>query len=569
MKKYNYFDDDQDDIQSLISSFDAPRDVKKDEVDKTLKEIEEAQKEERRKAREEQKQATKDEIIDAIKAFSKKSGEKVAAVAHAVKEKTVSEEIEKFSKRKKRNVTIALVFVFFLFFAILVASTLHSVDSENKRIAKFDSDAGKVCAQCITKYGNSSYENLYSAYGVTGYRLKGLCFAREMDFDNDNVSELIVCYEDSGTYYVEVWGYNSDKEFVKFYREPANQTKKKTDDAWITLYVRNNKYYIGTHSGDKFEKVSLYALKGTSFEKKYSAEYDSSAQAFSINGKVDSTSFERIKLGVLVEEKAMVSADRVSKIVESFLGATGTAKLIANSQSIQNAYYTVVDGYNQEYGKAKVVKKNSLTYIDGLAAVDLVDFNGDGQDELVVVYRKAVKSRSTDAQGNYVAQVEDKYYIEIYRYNGTKAVLAYKNESISNSLGDDSDMYYIIKKKNNKAYYCVNAFSTQEYGKVINASSTVFKFDGTKFVQQSKSAYRTSYGYTEYFINDSEVYKSTFNEKGYGVPFFDGDSSYDKNTYTVNFLQRKRLKADNLEKRVDETINNIKTLNSSYSGERE
>ena len=566
MKKYNYFDDDSDDIQSLISSFDAPKEVKKEEVDRSLKIIEQDQKEKRVREKEAERKAEKEAVLEAIRAFSKKSGEKIASVAHAVKDKTVTEEFEKLSKKRKVRVTVALVFVFFAFFALMVGITIHSVDSENKRIAKFDSDAGKVCSQCITKYGTCSYENLYSTYGITGYRMNGLCYAREMDFDNDNISELLICYDDGGVYYTEVWGYDKNKDFVNLYHEKSTQTKKKKDDAWITIYVKNNKYYIGQHSGKKLSKVELYGLRGSEFEKKYDATYDAAAQAFSVRKKVDPVSFERIKLSVLVEEKAAVNTEKVTKTIEDFLGTSGTAQLLANSQSLQNAYYEVVDQYNQTYGKAKLVKKNDVSYIDGLAAVDLVDFNGDGKDELIVVYRKSVKVRSTDAQGNYVSGTQDKYYIEIYRFNGTKAILAYKNESISNALSDNYETYYIIKKKNDKAYYCVNSFSSQEYGKIINASSTVFKFDGTKFVQQSKSAYRTRYGYTEYYIDDSEVYKSTFNEKGYSVPLFDGTSSYDTKTYTVNFLQRKRLKADKLGERVDKTVQNIKTLHPSYSG---
>ena len=580
LRKYNYFDDDTEDIHSLLNAFDAPRDVKKDEIEKSLKEIEIAHSEAARKEQADSKkhiEINKEEVFDTIKAFSKKSGEKIAAVAHTVKEKTVNnvnsnvnvdDKENSFSDKKKRNVTIILIFVFILVFALLVITTLHSVKAENERIAKFNTDAGKVCSQYIKKYGNCSYENLYSAYGVTGYRMNGLCFAREVDFDNDNISELFLCYDDGGVYYTEVWGYNNDKEFINFYHGESTQTNKKSD-AWITVYAKNNKYYIGVHSGDKLEKVDLLALKGTEFEKKYYADYDADAQAFSIKKKVDPTSFERIKLAVLVEEKAIVNADQVSKTVESFIGSKGLSNLLTSAQSIQSAYYSVVDEYNQTYGKAKLVKKNGIAYIDGLAAVDLVDFNGDDQDELVMVYRKAVKTRGSDAQGNYVAQIEDKYYIEVYRYNGNKAILVYKNENISNSIGDSSDMYYIIKKKNNKAYYCVNSFSSHEYGRVINATSTVFKYDGTKFLQQSEAAYRTRYGYTTYFINDSEVYKSTFDEKGYSVPLFNGSSSYDENIYTVNFLQRKQLKADKLDKRVDETVSTIKKLNSSYSGDTE
>ena len=569
MKKYNYFDDDNDDIQSILSSFDAPKEQKKDEINKDLESIGKARAEiKKAQAKEKQKQ-NRDAVLQAVKDFSKKSGEKIKTVAHAVKEKNVSEEIEKLSKRKKTRVTVALVFLFLLIFAIMILATLHSVSSENKRIAKFDADAGKVCSQYITKYGNCSYENLYSTYGITGYRMNGLCYVREMDFDNDNVSELLICYDDGGVYQTEVWGYNSDNDFVNLYTVAATQTKKKSDDAWITVYTRSNKYYIGVHSGDELEKVALYGLRGDTFEKRYNATYDASAHAFSVRNKLDATSFERIKLAVLVEEKAAVTADHISKTIESFLGTGGTSKLITNSQSIQSAYYDVIEGYNQEYGKAKVVKKNGVAYIDGLASVDLLDFNGDGKDELVVVYRKSVKTRRSVVQGNYIAKVEDKYYIEIYRYNGTKAILAYKNENISNSLTDSADMYYIFKEKNNKAYYCVNAFSTQEYGKLITASSTIFKFDGSRFVQQSKSMYRTRYGYTNYYINDQEVYKSTFNEKGYSVPLFNGESSYDKNTYTVTYLQRKMLKASDLDNRVNQTVTNIRQLNSSYSGSTE
>ncbi|MBR3737234.1 MAG: hypothetical protein IKN26_00705, partial [Eubacterium sp.] len=542
MKKYNYFDDDEKDINSLISSFDAPKEVKKEEIDKTLQSISEEREAVRKAELAEQRKQRKQAFAQSVRDLSKKSGKAIVfaarSVARAVKDKKVSETLESLSKSKKRKVTISLVFVFFLSLVIMVCATVHSVNNENRRIAKFNNDAGKICSQYITKYGNCSYENLYTMYKITGYRMNGLCFVREVDFDNDGVSELLLCYNDGGVYYTEVWGYK-DNQFANFYHGEAAQTNKKSD-AWITIYNKNNKYYIGVHSGDKLEKVALYALKGDVFEKKYNAQYDEGAQAYSIKKKVDPISFERIKLAILVEEKAAVTTEQVSKTIDSFLGTGGTAKLLNSNQNLQSAYYAVVEDRNQAYGKAKVVKKNGVSYISGLAAVDLVDFNGDDKAELVLIYRKSVKVRSADSQGNYIAGVDDKYYIEIYRYNGAKAVLAYTNENISNSLNDSTDLYYIIKKKNNKAYYCVNAFSTQEYGRVVNASSTVFKFDGTQFVSQNKAQYRTSYGYTDYFINDQEVYKSAFNEKGYAFPLFDGGSKYDENTYTVTYLQRKQ-----------------------------
>ncbi|MBQ9531226.1 MAG: hypothetical protein IJR70_04055 [Eubacterium sp.] len=583
MRKHNYFDDDQDDIQSIISSFDAPRNIKKQEVENSLKEIEKthrAAKSEKTEAKMQKETVEKAEshkggknhgrktaVLDSIKTISKDNGKKIAAIARSIKEKGLSEEIDHLSKKKRAKVTIGLFVVFILFLVFLVGLTVHSVKSENERIQKFNSDAGKVCAQYIAKYGNCSYENLYPMYGVSGYRMTGLCFAREIDFDNDNISELILCYDEGGVYFTEVWGYNHDKDFVKFYSEEATQTERKRDDVWTTLYVKNNKCYIGKHSGDKNENVELYELDGSSFKKtKMTAKFANDGANYSIDGENNAPNFERVRLSVLSEEKAALTAERTSALVEGYLGSTSTSDLVASANNIKSAYYSVVLDYNQTYGKAELVKSSSSAYIDGLAVVDLIDFNGDGTDELLVIYRKPVKVRDSDANGNYISKVQDKYYIEIYRYNGTKAILSYKNESISNSLSDDVDRYYIIKKQNNRAYYCFNAFSSQEYGRVINASSTVYKFSKGKFVQQTKASYISNYGYNEYYIDEQQVYQSTFEEKGYTVPLFDGKSSYDEDKYSVTYLQRKRLKADKLDQRVEDTINNIKKLNSSYSG---
>ena len=589
MRKPNYFDDDSDDIKSILSSFDAPREVKKEEVAFSLKEIEathKAAKEEEAKAPKpkppktekpktekpktsavKEKKQVKVSPLDSFKDFSKSSSNKFSSVAHSIKEKGLSEEIESLSKGKRTRLMIILIVAFLVFVTLLVSLTVLSVKHENKRIEKFNSDAGKVCSQYVTKYGTASYENLYPSYGVSGYRMTGLCFVREIDFDNDNIGELMLCYNDSGIYYAEVWGYNKDKDFVVFYHDEIAQTDRKRDDVFATLYFKNNKVYIGKHSGKKCQNVELFELKGNSFVKTdMKATYTSDGANYSIGDENNSADFERIRLAVLTEEKAALNIEKTSKLVESYLGSTTTSDLIASANNMQSAYYQIVLNYNQEYGKAELIKNNSKEYVDGLAVVDLIDFNGDGTDELLVIYRRPIKIRDVDSNGNYLAKTEDRYYIEIYRYNGTKAVLAYKNERISTSLNDDVDRYYIIKRQNDKAYYCANAFSSQEYGRVINASSTVFKMKKGRFVQQYKAAYSSNYGYNEFYIDDQQVYKATFDQKGYEVPLFDGSSSYDSDVYTVTYLQRKRLKADKLDLRVEKTINNIKKLNPSYSG---
>ncbi len=541
MRKYNYFDDDDSaisDVRDRVRAADpAP-------VHDTV------------------------EIGDALRAFSRSRGEKVITVARNVLSKNPFEELENASKRKKRTVSFSMFFVFIVFLVVLVLATVHSVNKENDRIAKFSADAGAVCTQYLVQYGNTNYENLYSRYGVEGYRMTGLCYAREVDFDRDGTSELLLAFNDSGEYYTEVWGYVHGKFSVMFH-EKATQTKKKAGDAWITVYSKSNRYYIGLHDEDDIEKVSLYGLHGDKFEKDYTCTYDKTAEAFSVRKKVDAASFERIKLAVLSEQKASVTLNLVLSTVDGFSadGGDASVKAAAINSSLEGSYYRIVEELNQKYGFAKYVESNGLAYIDGLAVVDLVDFNGDGTDELVVIYRKTVKSRTEDYMGNYISTEESKYYIEVYRYNGSGAVLAYKGEGISNSLNDTDEQYYILKTENGRFFYCQNSFSVSDYGRSVSASSTIMKFNKTTLVPTFSASYHSEYGYTQYYLEDKSVYKNEFDAEAYKVPFFDGSDSYDDGQFVVNYLQRGSRDSGTVEGQVEKTVSTIKKLNSSYDPE--
>jgi hypothetical protein len=529
MSRYNYFDDDDDKVTQDTPST--------------------------------QKRFSRQEIADAIKAFSATEKTKIQHVARTISD---TGSIDDLFRRKKRTVIISLTVVVIVVFALMITCVAVKMNIENSRISKFNTDAGEVCADYITEYGNCSYENLYANYGVEGYRMTGLSYVREMDFDDDGKSELLICYNDDGVYYVEVWGYNSDDDFVSLFRQEATQGSEKSDDAWITIYRHNNKYYIGVHDESDVTKVDLYALKGDEFEKKSSCTYELQDQAFIVRKKVNYTDFERIKLAVLREEKAVVTLDLVSDVIDGFSSSNDIATAtISSTQGINNAYYSIVSDYNQRYGTATYEQSDGIAYLDGLAVVKLVDFNNDDQNELMLIYRKGVKVRDEDSNGDYISKVEYKYFCEIYRYNGTSASLVYENEGLSSMLNDSDDVYTILKTQNKKTYICNNSFSSSNYGKVVTGASNIYKFDGTTFKSQLKAEYVTEYGWSEYYLDGSEVSKNTFNEKGYTVPFFDGTADYDEDTYDVIYLQRKTSKSGNLESQVSETQSTIQRLNSS------
>lgn len=468
----------------------------------------------------------------------------------------------KIYKSKKRIVVILSVFLTVLVFAVMIFATVHSINAENKRIKQFNTNAGTVCADYIAKYGNCNYENLFDRYGVSGYRMNGLCYVREIDFDNDNVSELLICYFDGNQYHTEVYGYNREKKFVPLYKGTAAQGKSEKEDVWITIYTHNSKYYIGEHTGKDRSKVSLFTRRGDEFEKKQDCTYDAITQEFTVKKKIDVSSFERIKLSVLGEQKANMITEIVSNTVDKFTDKTGKSVVSGEVGGINSAYSKVVQSYINKYGMPKYVEKDGVSYIDGLAAAELIDFDGDGTNELLISYRREVMARGEDNRGNYIATSKYQYYVDIYQYNGSGAKLIFQRDDVSVSLNDTDEKYFVIKALNGKKYYCSNSFSNTEYGRKIYAASSIYRLGKDGFTEKFKASYATEYGYTKYYINSERVYsKSEFDSKGYEVALFDGSDDYDSSVFSVTHLQCKTKDAGDMENQVEKTNAVIASLN--------
>lgn len=468
----------------------------------------------------------------------------------------------KIYKSKKRIVVILSVFLTVLVFAVMIFATVHSINAENKRIKEFNTNAGTVCADYIAKYGNCNYENLFDRYGVSGYRMNGLCYVREIDFDNDNVSELLICYFDGNQYHTEVYGYNREKKFVPLYKGTAAQGKSEKEDVWITIYAHNSKYYIGEHTGKDLSKVSLFTRRGDEFEKKQDCTYDAITQEFTVKKKIDVSSFERIKLSVLGEQKANMITEIVSNTVDKFTDKTGKSVVSGEVGGINSAYSKVVQSYINKYGMPKYVEKDGISYIDGLAAAELIDFDGDGTNELLISYRREVMARGEDNRGNYIATSKYQYYVDIYQYNGSGAKLIFQRDDVSVSLNDTDEKYFVIKALNGKKYYCSNSFSNTEYGRKIYAASSIYRLGKDGFTEKFKASYATEYGYTKYYINSERVYsKSEFDSKGYEVALFNGSDDYDSSVFSVTHLQCKTKDAGDMENQVEKTNAVIASLN--------
>lgn len=470
-----------------------------------------------------------------------------------------------------QNAALKLIaFVFFVVFIIVFVLVFsHTVSSQNKRIDQFYTDAGKVCMDYMTEYGSIKWDNLdEDTYGDNMARLTGLCYARQMDFDNDGSAELMLVYNNKNIYTLEVWSYVK-KEFTKVYSQEANSTEDDKDGSWIGLYHKNNKYYICKSEKNEPEKVTLYALKGDSFDKHSECDYDYKNDIYSVKGKINAQDFETIKLSVIKDTRAEMIIDVVTENIDSFANVS-VAKIENQKTASQlkaEAYYQIVEGRNEKFGKAKVITENGKAFIDGVALVRLVDFNNDGNEELLIVYRKQVKKSATNYySGQHIIIEEPTYCMEVYDWNGTVAKKIFSKDSISNLMEDNDTNFVMLKNTNDGVDICVNSYAYKnEYN--YTASSRIFRMNGGDDFESIFSARTVSeYGYKQYYINNEYTYRSTFESKAYEVPMFmDDEDSYDTDIYTLTYVSGSNSEKFNTV--INDTVSAIESLNKHYISE--
>ncbi len=456
-----------------------------------------------------------------------------------------------------------VIFVVIIVVFILIFS--HTINSQNDKIDKFYNDAGKVCTDYITEYGIPKFDSLDSAdYGKGMARLTGLCYARQMDFNNDGDAELMLCYNNKNVYTLEVWGYNG-KDFVKLYSDVANSTNDIKDGSWISFYYKNNKYYICKSTADDPSKVKMLNLKGDSFKESLSCDYDYKNDIYSIKGKINAQDFETIKLSVIKASKAESIIDTVTDNIDSF--HTVSLPAINNQRSDAErkaeAYYKIIEARNEKYGKAKIAKDKGLTYIEGLAYVDLIDFDGDDNEELVLVYRKMLKQSATNAyNGQFIIIENPTYCVEVYSWNGTVTKKVFNSDTVSNYFGDNDVSYLMLRIDEKSAAICSNVYNySSDYN--YTAASRIYEYKNGSFDSVFSARLINDYGYKNYYIDGEYTYKSTFEDKAYRVPkFMNDEGSYDKDKFSLVYFAGENESGFN--DTINETVKTIESLNKNY-----
>lgn len=476
--------------------------------------------------------------------------------------------IEAVLNKKGSLLKILSGLMFIIFIALIVLAFIFNVNSSSKRLKKYYTDAGNVCSEIMTSYGTCKTS---ASDSKELWNMNGLCYVRQLDFDNDNSDELLIAYSSGGKYYAEVWGYKG-KEFINFYRSSVNLIENENIvTSFITVYSRNGKYYLGITDSKDSAKLNMLQLKGTEFkESSYSCEYDVEKDLYAVKGRINSTDFETIRLSYLTESKAERLVDIVNNNLDSFI--TTTVKQAdapkTPEQLKADAYYNVVLKRIEKYGKPAFGSEDNIYFAGGTAVVRLIDFDADGNEELLIISRKNKKVSETDKKGDSVITETPEYRLEVYGWQEDKTIKLYENDGVSQMKGkDNNEIFYMLKINENKTVdICNNSYT---YGKrsekVWTGTSRITTLSDGEFITAFSAKISEQYGDMSYSIDDSRVSRSTFNKKGYTVPYFCNEDDYDNNEFKITMLQSENeSSAAELKEVIAETNKTLSSLNSSY-----
>lgn len=209
------------------------------------------------------------------------------------------------------------------------------------------------------------------------------------------------------------------------------------------------------------------------------------------------------------------------------------------------AYKSKLNSLIKKYGEPELVSTDTSDYqISGVQFAQLVDFNGDGLEELVTVHSKT-KAKSFNkktrlSNGDYV--------LDVWGYNGKKVVNLYSGSpeasnggyvfvTFKTMIGDSGNHVYLTQLMSDDTAVLVDDDAEYKY----------FTYDGTEF----KAAEGELHG-------DDFNYQSAFLIKGYSDNLEDQDASAPEGAIDTSKL--------NLNNTVDTVEQTLMALTTKISG---
>lgn len=438
--------------------------------------------------------------------------------------------------------------------AALIIGFSLTISSDAKRSSSFSASSATVCTQYMADYGEGEFTD-FSEDTYDLYSMQGFFSARRMDFDSDGHEELLLLYCNEGNYYGDVWGLDDSGAFARLYTVPFS-VNEQTGEAWLVLFKTGSKYYLGTQSGSMESDITFYRLKGSAFvQATGTGKYNSEKETYRRLGRNITGRLEFLKVTMLTQRQAEEMLLRLQEMIGSFGTATIQSQSdLTEAQQRARAYLDVIDEASVRFGTGKLVEDG--TRLQGLAVARLVDFDGDGLDELLLVYERAVTEVDGSAS-DYETYDTTRYIMEVYRCSGMTATLIFTNETLVTPSFDADARLVMLQKAGEETRVCTVTREVSDSAGRYTAR--VYRMADDTFSLLYSAEVEDTYGSKQYVIDGERVSADEFAENGTTVPYFYKADDAPDDSYTLIYLAGESEK-DTLNETLSETNRVIEDL---------
>ena len=345
------------------------------------------------------------------------------------------------------------------------------------------------------KYGkvNVDQPNEWRTY------LIGLCFAKLVDFNKDGQEELLLVYSEKDAqaaqdgylaykYRFEIWEFQNDGIVMI---DTGNLYGTNGGVQTVRLVDYNNQTYLLTGAADGFEYNYYHGYTNDEFKivrEAFNEDLYGSNGLITINGAAvereewireeelwqtdceyytlnsDDESANRAK-DVLELTKRKLGIDTESEDTLDFLPSDK-----GDECKLLQAYYRKYKELESQYGTAGLEEStdnNGYSYLKGLCIVDLLDFNGDGLEDLFLVYSNG-QYTGTNSDDVKIPQATT-YQIEVWTYLNEELVLLLNETQVGCYYSFkteywDSDCCYITVYENENGNPVIQIYEGQPFG---------------------------------------------------------------------------------------------------------
>lgn len=267
-------------------------------------------------------------------------------------------------------------------------------------------------------------------------------------------------------------------------------------EAAYVMNYGNVQYILASAFGEDNESNSITNL--------YKIEYGELVLKDTMDAEIDTASVD------LDSFDLQLTTWKIIPYVENRKYYIDENDLFKTNENAYEVYAEIIRKYENQYGKARVYDNGGDQYMTGLCFAKLVDFAGDGQEELLMVYSEGFQEG-----------IPQNYISEVWGLKDNKVDILYSGDICFTDGGYE---YISLLKEEKKSYLCSEGSGDMCYGfneqqqfsvvrmvvtRMTQSGNWIYEINGKEFSPeefvQEQETWLSHYKKTEYWLSNSRL----------------------------------------------------------------